>query len=238
VFSLGRGKALSTVEGGVILTDRDDLAESLARRVTDLPGYGIAGSLALLLNASLLSIFMRPIFFWLPKSLPFLKVGATIYDPGFAVRRFSAVQAGLARSWQGRLEVLDAIRSENGRHWANCLKGAPGVARLFSGPGSLGTGAAVLNGAGGPVRFAALMADEEAADRLLARSEAQGLGIMITYPDSVDGIPELRPRFENSSFPAAREYARNLLTFPTHGFVSEGDKKRIGRVVAAPAEIE
>jgi dTDP-4-amino-4,6-dideoxygalactose transaminase len=238
VFSLGRGKALSTVEGGVILTDRDDLAERLARRVENLFGYGAAGSLALLLNAALLSVFMHPTLFWLPKSLPFLKVGATIYAPGFAVRRLSAFQAGLSRAWKERLAAFATICSENERHWRECLKGTPGVARLFLGPGSEAKGAADLNGAGGPVRFAALMADEGTADRLLARSEARGLGIMMTYPDSVDGIPELRPRFENSSFPAARKFARNLLTFPTHGFVSEGDKKKIGRAVAASSQIE
>jgi hypothetical protein len=181
---------------------------------------------------------MHPMLFWLPKSLPFLKVGATIYNPRFAIRLLSVFQAGLARGWQGRLAAVATIRSENERHWRECLKGTPGVARLFARHSSAEKGTAALNGAGGPVRFAALMADEEAADRLLARSEAQGLGIMITYPDSVDGIPELYPRFEGSSFPAAREYARNLLTFPTHGFVSEGDKKRIGRAVAGSSGTE
>ncbi len=38
-FSLGRGKAFSTVEGGIILTDCDELAVNLKRQVSTLPDY-------------------------------------------------------------------------------------------------------------------------------------------------------------------------------------------------------
>ena len=61
-LSLGRGKALSTVEGGIILTDRDDIADVLTRHVENLPGYGIWGLLKLNLKALGLMIFSIPDF--------------------------------------------------------------------------------------------------------------------------------------------------------------------------------
>ena len=75
------------------------------------------------------------------------------------------------------------------------------------------------------------MVSEIAAKRLLRQSDAAGLGIMMTYPNSVDGIPELRLQFNGRRFPVAGEYAKNLLTFPTHSFISAVDKKRIVRLL-------
>jgi dTDP-4-amino-4,6-dideoxygalactose transaminase len=224
VFSLGRGKALSTVEGGIILTDRDSLADRIKRSVDHLEEYTITESLSLLLNAVFLAIFMHPLLFWFPKSLPFLKVGATIYDTGFPIRRLSAFQAGLSYGWQDRLQLLMKIRTGNARYWSSCLKDIPALAKLFS-QGRAG------NAGDAPVRFPVLIRKEIEAKRLLRESEAKGLGIMMTYPDSVDGIPELSLQIEGRRFPVAREYAKNLLTFPTHNFVLDIDKRRIVQIL-------
>ncbi len=226
VFSLGRGKAFSTVEGGIILTDRTDLADRIRRLVDNLTEYTIIGKLSLLLKALFLTIFMHPELFWFPKSLPFLKIGDTIYDTGFAIRRLSAFQAGLSYGWQDRLHLLMKIRTVNARFWSSCLKDIPAPAKSFSGSG-------VGNGADAPVRFPVLIGNAIEAKRLLRESEEKGLGIMMTYPDSVDGIPELSLQLDGRRFPVASEYAKNLLTFPTHGFVSDLDKRRIVQLLSS-----
>ena len=68
-FSLGRGKAFSVVEGGVILTDRDDLAEALNRLVDNLPRYGLLPRLKLIFMATALMLLMHPRLFWMPRSI-------------------------------------------------------------------------------------------------------------------------------------------------------------------------
>jgi dTDP-4-amino-4,6-dideoxygalactose transaminase len=220
IFSLGRGKPFSTVEGGIILTDSDSLAESMKKSVDNLEEYTIIENLSFFLNAVFLALFMHPLLFWFPKSLPFLRIGATIYDTGFPIRRLSAFQAGLSYGWQERLQLLMKIRTGNARYWTSCLKDIPALAKSFCQD-------RVGNGSDAPIRFPVLIRKEIEAKRLLRESEAKGLGIMMTYPDSVDGIPELSLQIEGRRFPVAREYAKNLLTFPTHSFVSEIDKRRI-----------
>jgi perosamine synthetase len=231
VFSLGRGKAFSTVEGGVIITRNDELADRIKRLIDHLPEYSTIEKTILLINAILLNIFMHPALFWLPKSLPFLKVGATIYDTGFAIRRLSTFQAGLARGWQERLHSFIKIRLENARYWRSCLEGIPTVAKQFSNfcPG-VGADNCVHEDCG-PVRFAILMHSEIDAKRILHESESRGLGVMITYPDSVAGIPELSSQLKNQHFSVATEYAKKLLTSPTHSYVTEDDKKRIAELL-------
>jgi dTDP-4-amino-4,6-dideoxygalactose transaminase len=192
----------------------------MKKSVDNLEEYTIIENLSFFLNAVFLACFMHPLLFWFPKSLPFLRIGATIYDTGFPIRRLSAFQAGLSYGWQERLQLLMKIRTGNARYWTSCLKDIPALAKSFS-QGRTG------NGSDAPIRFPVLIRKEIEAKRLLRESEAKGLGIMMTYPDSVDGIPELSLQIEGRRFPVAREYAKNLLTFPTHSFVSEIDKRRI-----------
>src|SRR5712692_7945737 len=79
-FSLGRGKAFSVVEGGIILTNRDDLAERLNRFVSHLPRYGLLPLLKLIFQAVALMMLIHPRLFWVPRSMPFLKLGETLFE--------------------------------------------------------------------------------------------------------------------------------------------------------------
>ena len=226
VFSLGRGKAFSTVEGGIILTDRDGLAERIKRLVDNLAEYTFRERFSLFMNAVFLTIFMHPLLFWFPKSLPFLKIGATIYDTGFAIRKMSEFQAGMSRGWQDRLHWLMKIRTGNARYWTTFLKDIPALAKSFS-------QSRAGNGPDAPVRFPVLVGNEMEAKRLVRESEVKGLGIMMTYPDSIDGIPELRLQNGGRRYQVAKEYAKNLLTLPTHSFVSDIDKCHIVQLLSS-----
>lgn len=219
-FSLGRGKAYSVVEGGIILTDRDDLAEPLGRAVKRLPRYGMPSLLSLICKAAALAIFMRPGLFWVPRNLPFLKLGETLFDPNFPLSRMSPFQAGLAGNWRERLEQVRARRKEN-------------VARLIAAlnanriPGSQ-----EFNGdLPGLIRFPLRVTDSEKKDSLLRESAASGLGIMPVYPTSIDAIPALRASIGYGTYPVAEKCARELVTLPTHGYLTQDDVARIGKLV-------
>ena len=101
-FSLGRGKAVSTVEGGVILTDRDDLSEKIVARLRKVRDYSIIDLIIMLFKSILLSIFLHPALFCIPRAFSLLRLGDTIFDPEFKIKRMSPFQAGLAKNWQVR----------------------------------------------------------------------------------------------------------------------------------------
>jgi UDP-N-acetylglucosamine 2-epimerase (non-hydrolysing) len=221
-FSLGRGKSLSAVEGGIILTNRNDLAEMIQKRLSKVPRYGPTAVAALLVQSVLLSIFTRPSLFCLPKSLPFLRLGETIFDPDFPICRMSAFQAGLARNWQSKLARFQQVHSENSRYFLDALES------------NCPSQWAVLPRRRAPereslLRFPLRINDEPARSRVL--KQGRRLGIMPTYPDSIDGIPELRAFLDGRSFPAARQTSRELLTLPVHPYVSENDKSRIVNLI-------
>ncbi|GLI35910.1 DegT/DnrJ/EryC1/StrS family aminotransferase [Desulforhabdus amnigena] len=116
-FSLGRGKALSTVEGGILLTDRNDLAAEIQKLSKTLPQYTIFEEAALILKSLFLRVFANPALFWLPKSIPALQLGRTLYEPHFKMRQMGGFQAGLAIRWMETLEHFTHVRRRNTAHW-------------------------------------------------------------------------------------------------------------------------
>ena len=100
IYSLGRGKALTTIEGGIILTQRADIAERIESAVNGLGDYELFDLVKLSFYALALSVFLKPALFWLPKRSAFYLAGDTIYDPNFKMRKMSALQAGFARRWE------------------------------------------------------------------------------------------------------------------------------------------
>ncbi len=214
-FSLGRGKALSCVEGGVILTSRDDIAEKLGEILPRLPSYGLPPLLSLMLKAAALTVLLRPGLFWLPRSLPFLKLGETLFDPSVPIRRMSSFQAGLAGHWRKKLEELREVRRRNMNRWLAALD------------------APLLNGRTlGLPRLPLRIRDARARESLLRESYGKGLGIVPVYPTAIAAIPELKGTFGDAAFPVADRCARELVTLPTHAYLTEEDVCRLGRLVS------
>ncbi len=219
-FSLGRSKPFSVVEGGIIVTNRDDIAVKIESEIEEMPDYGLIERLKVLLQAVALMLFQRPGLFWFPKSLPFLRVGETLYDPNFKIRRMSSVQAGLAKNWRSKLSAFQRARRDAARQWKQAL----GKTQMF-----------VYSSQNGKdphhIRFPVRIQRPELWQRLLAASETRGLGIMLTYPDAINAIPELRDQFIDQDLPAGSRLAKQILTIPVHPLLSDGDKHKIHSLI-------
>ena len=220
-FSLGRGKAFSSVEGGVIITDRDDIAEVLNRRIGRLPRYALLPLLNVIFKAAALMMLIHPRLFWVPRSVPFLKLGETLFEPHFSILRMSSFQAGLARNRREKLEELRDVRKKNVNRWIAILEA------------SRNHGANVHSGQSlGLLRFPLRVGDKKKRESLLRESARMGLGIMPVYPSSINAIPELRGKIEGGAFPVAEGWARELVTLPTHEYLTEDDVTELSRLIS------
>lgn len=215
-FSLGRSKSISTVEGGIILTNNDKIAQQIKLQLVDISAYSLLELMKLLFQAFILSIFQYPSFFWFPKSLPFLRVGDTIYDPEFKIRKLSRFQAGLAKNWKAKLFEFSKSRRNAASKWSSMLN-STGITYYSSGNSSL------FNFIRYPIR----LENGKTWEMALTHSEENGLGIQLTYPDSINGITELHTESEGKDFPAARKLAREILTLPVHPLLSKKDIAKI-----------
>ena len=211
LFSLGRGKAFSTVEGGIILTNNGLIGRAIEKRLGAVAEYGACDCLRLMLYAFALSFLIHPLIYWLPKSLPFLKLGETNFDPCFPIRRLSPFQAGMAKGWRARIDMLKKIRLKNIKLLATHGIMPPGDCSAIP----------------DLIRFPVIVADVDTKKRILERSESMGLGISDGYPASIDGIKGLGELPDRQCFPRAGSIAEKIITLPVHPFVRECDIRRI-----------
>lgn len=210
-FSLGRGKNITCGSGGVIITSSEDIAGSIRTQYPDLENVPLMEYLKIILETILLMIFLRPTLYWLPKQMPFLKLGETRYYPTFPVRKFTGFQAGLLHQWRSRLERLNRSRSAHADNYMDTL-GLAGVMPIYA--------------KGHPYnRLPVYLKDRSAKDALC--KSGTWLGITPMYPSPVHQIRELDGSFENRDFEGAEKISNTLVTLPTHILLNAEDTTSI-----------
>ena len=220
-FSLGRGKAFSTIEGGIIITNNNSIANNISKQMKNIPANNMLEIIKLFVYSITLIVFMRPGLFWFPKSLPFLKLGETIFEPEFPLKKMSSFQAGLSKKWQTRLKNIISIRQQK----ANAFTAA------FQKNDNSTASMIYQNETHSLLRFPLKIYDTQIFDRILSKSEKQGLGIMRAYPDSINNIKELKNYFKNKTYPKATMISKHLITLPVHHFLSLSDRLQIKKLI-------
>ena len=210
IFSLGRGKNITCGSGGIIVTSSPAIADAIAPLYDQLPASSVLGAVKDLLLVVLMTIFIRPGFYWIVSGLPFLRLGQTIFPKDVKVQRLSGMKAGLMRNWPARLIRSNSGRSDAARDFSRRLP-----LRLPRGPSH-------------PyLRLPIHAHSPKERERIFALSQQRGLGLSVAYPGAIDEIPEIRHVFEGKRYPSARKMAGTLLTLPTHQWLSERDKRAI-----------
>lgn len=214
-YSLGRGKNLSTFNGGILVTDDDELAQTIQSGTDSWPTVGSAGVLALTIKLILLSFFLRPRLYWIPSMMPFLGLGETVFDRDFAASRLSSLQVRLAANTFYRLDEFNDQRRENAKRLATALKDLPHLQI----PGFSSDRCPAY------LRLPVLLPDEETRTSVIGQLRSRGISASTMYPDSIDRIEGLGKDLvlDNTGFPGARKVVDRLVTLPTHPYVTETD---------------
>jgi dTDP-4-amino-4,6-dideoxygalactose transaminase len=209
-FSLGRGKNVTCISGGVIVTNNEDVAAAIENEYAQLEMPSYSENVQAFFTALLLAVFIRPSLYWLPSGLPFLRLGETSFSSEFPAHRLSGFRAGLMRNWQKRLEKSNHRRKENSEYFCKTAK--------------------LKNPADCSVPFLRLpymTRDKKLRDNIYSGLARRGLGVSLMYPSSINKIPEIEAQFITSAYPAAEGIASQLLTIPTHELLSENDRKAL-----------
>ncbi|MCG3110746.1 MAG: DegT/DnrJ/EryC1/StrS family aminotransferase [Candidatus Manganitrophus sp. SB1] len=214
-FSLGRGKNITCGSGGIIVTNSDSIAEAIRRHDHGLEAPRMGETLGELLQLMLMALFIRPVFYWFPAGLPFLKLGETFFHRDFPVKRLSGAKAGLLRNWRERLERSNQKRAETAAYFREHLQLKTSKKEDIP-----------------YLRLPILMNRREERDRLYALSRKQGYGLSLMYPAPINEIEEIKDDFKGSDFPVAKKMAETLFALPTHPYLSERDKREICALLA------
>ncbi len=211
LFSLGRGKSVTTQGGGVILTNDGGLAKRILSRVEAYPVSSKPGMLALA-QALSHAMFIHPRLYWFPESIPNFNLGGTVYDPQFTLDRYSAIQANQGLRVLSRLQTENTERLRKAAHYRRHLKGADGL--VIPRP---------LNGSE-PIyiRFPIFLKSREEKEKALQDLRTKGLGVHYSYPASIGDISDLQAYFGGHVHcERGRIAAAKILTLPTHYLVED-----------------
>ncbi|MEK6765743.1 MAG: DegT/DnrJ/EryC1/StrS family aminotransferase [Planctomycetota bacterium] len=210
LFSLDRGKNFTTVEGGIIVTNRVDIAEEVKKTLSSLDEYTKVSQFVILIKAIIISQILRPFLYWIAANFPGLGVGGTFYSTRFSLKSMSNTQAGLAWNWLEKLASFNLARKENTEYYykefagfraVRCMKGNPEAAyHRFP---------FFLNGI-----------KNKEMNRLKL------LGMSQRYPDSIDHIPELKFQ-NNNNYPVASSVSKKLLCLPTHIYFNKSSRQKL-----------
>lgn len=220
IFSLDKGKNITTMEGGAALIRNPELMGIVDRRWRQLPNRPIRTTPTLLAKLLVYAVFLRPSLYTLPaRALP---LGKTPFETSFPIAKYSSLLAPLAERLLARVEEITEARRVRAEWIHNAIPSTP----LIAAPTATSDGAVHL-------RFPLVLADQEIRDRALMALSAAGLGATRFYPTALNEIPELQDSLDPNSPPTpnARALAHRILTLPTHEYVEMRDVRRMGEIL-------
>lgn len=224
LYSLGRGKALTTMEGGIVVTNSGEIAEALKTVAADLPRPPFLHNAHLLLQLLAYAVLLNPRLYWIPGSLPFLKLGVTEFDPAFQISSLSDLCKALLAEVMERLEAINQIRRENAQFLSAALAGNAHFMIPRLAPNSQGIF----------IRMPLVAIDEATRESAIQKLRTAGIVASPFYPSAICDIAGIAAHMAPREFhqPAAESLARRLLTLPTHSLVTDRDRRRIVEVLS------
>ncbi|HUL30590.1 MAG TPA: aminotransferase class V-fold PLP-dependent enzyme [Thermodesulfobacteriota bacterium] len=218
ILSLGRGKNIGALGGGVILTDREPLASLIDELLALYPQESSLSEYSSLLKGAASGLFLHPESYALPAHLPFLNLGTNVFDPDFKIARLSNLNAEVGRRAFSSLDSYNDIRKRNARLLSHNL----GYNESVRIPKPLIAGQPVY------LRFPIVFPKKETRRRASWILNRRRLGANRSYLTPLNEIPPFRTSLcAEDDYPGAKFVAERILTLPTHPYVNEQDIKRI-----------
>jgi len=214
ILSFGRGKPVSLLAGGAVLSRDRGVIRDVARTMAEPPGQERQHAR----RVAAYNLLRHPRLYWLPASLPSLGLGTTRFEPLEAI--------GAMPSWVKR-RVPTAVAAYRAR--------SGGIEAQYAAMGLTGGLVDLARSCGLPPaaplsRYPLLAPEAASRDALCERLRNFGASPFYgrILPE-VEGLEELLAGA--GPFPVAREFAARLLTLPTHDGVRATDVGAIRRVL-------
>ncbi len=224
LFSFDRGKNVSAIEGGVVLTQSSELAGAVRQELAALPPGRRVAPLVHVMKALAYAAMLRPLLYGIPARIPQLGLGRTVFTTEFELAPAAPVVASLALTMMRRLDEFTNARVANARA---LLDGLDGLRVTTIHPGA--DARAVY------LRLPVLWASRAVRDAAVLALNRAGIGATSSYPASLADVAELKPHLVDPVPPArgGREVAARIMTLPTHPYVGPRARARAIEVLRA-----
>ena len=227
LFSFDKGKNVCAIDGGVVTTASDAVADELARETATIGRPSAAASAIHVARALAYAALLRPSLYGLVTRVPQLELGKTVFTTAFPLDGPDPALAALAAVMLPRLDAFTRARRANAAALLDGLAALSTVRAVRTIPGA----AAVY------LRLPVLCATESIKQRAITALNDAGIGATGSYPASLADVPEVQSLMVPGPVTAegGRHVARSIVTLPTHPFITRADVTHTLEVLAAVA---
>ena len=213
ILSFDKGKVVTSINGGAIVSNNTALSRRFELEYAKLSSSSMTSRLMDLVKLNAYFLMLNPSLYWIPSNLPFLKLGETRYDESFEVARYFGAMAPLVNAQIRRIDEMNQHRRRCASAYDRKIGAASHLVRIAPG----------RNSDPNYLRFPLRISNPEFRRRFLA--DFRSLGCSISYPQCLADVPEIRDRIriQNDSCDGGRTIAAELVTLPTHAYVTDDD---------------
>ncbi len=204
-YSFNRGKNLSTLSGGCIVTDREEMASAIKTECALLPELGFISKLKTATRLIALALAVRPFFYTVFYDL-ISKLKYTALHTDFDSFAYTRFQAGIGCALFGQVAKVLNKRYDHGTFLFDMLAHLKGI-RL---PELIPHAVPVFN------QFPVLFEDETVKENCFEKINNAGIESTKLYPDPIHRVYNLGYDLDKDPFPNATYFSRRLLLIPTH----------------------
>jgi dTDP-4-amino-4,6-dideoxygalactose transaminase len=214
LFSLGPGKPLSTAGGGVLIANEatrtiqlEDFWHTIPRPSSLVSGQAWA-------RQAMFHLAFHPRGWWAATRVGLHTFGDHESSWGYKEQGLTSTQAAVGAALLLRLDQANALRRENAQALVSGLEQIETVSFIS------------IPEATEPIylRLPLIAKNEQQRRRLFKNLWADGIGVGRMYKRT---LPAIFPGHSEGSFPGAEIVAKNLLTLPTHHYVTPADIHRM-----------
>jgi len=225
ISSFGKGKPLGLLGGGIVLTKNTELQKQLPQKCLPIIDKTITSSnrLKYRLKLQLYNIIINPFFYYIFSSLPFIKLGETIFKKLEGIKPCPSYILDLVGYNYQKYRKRKSINL----FYKNML------AKLNSDKIIDLTTTCDFNANKPLLRYPILITDNVMYKKLIQRLDNANLGASIMYKTTLPNIEGItHTMFENKcdDFKNAELFASQLITLPTHDDVSISDLEKIEHI--------
>ena len=215
LYSLDKGKNITSLQGAIIVTNQEAIAQNLGKAIESLPQTPTGAVIGYVIKTLIYSLFLRPHCYWIPKNLPFLGLGQTIFTTEYPVTQFAPGLAALGFTLFMKESDINGRRTMNGNLIRKAIAKNSQI-ELIQVPENIA-----------PVylRLPILVGLPNRRTELISRMEKAGIGASISYPESIAKLAEIHHDVvnRNEAMPGGCKVAESIVTLPTHPYVTGWD---------------
>ena len=218
-FSFGRGKPVSVLHGGLLVTSSNEIFGRAQEIYWDLHGPVRFANFKYGLALSSYKLFSNPYLYWIPQRIPSLHLGETIFEPEFRTSQGLRSAASLLMEMTESIEKEKGIRRDNSRWYFSHFQQITYIQNPENGDFPY-------------LRYPLFIKNRMLRDKLLEKLISQGTGAALFYPCPLNELGGLKDILQDSdTYPSAKEISDRMITLPVHSGVTQSIRQKIKFII-------